>query len=164
LRKRLRNDTNVIDAGHAQSVYDFGKDAKGYGFIGAEEDGVLGLFELSLHLSAETIDVDWRVADIDELVFVDGNNQPNFVDFFDGGGFGDIDFDAGLEDGSSDHENDEENENNVNERDHVDLGEGGLRLFRELRHSFQGRHWAGRRRYLSKSLFDLSTDFKSKSV
>jgi hypothetical protein len=38
-----------------------------------------------------------------------------------------------LEDGSGDHENDEQDENHVHERDHVDLGEGRLR-FGELRH------------------------------
>jgi hypothetical protein len=82
------------------------------------------------------VDVDGSIAQIDELILVDGDDEPLLVDFLYGSGFRDVNFDAGLQDGCSDHKNDEEHENNVNERDHVDLGEGALRGFGELRHKF----------------------------
>ena len=53
-------------------------------------------------------------------------------------GFGDVDFDAGLEDGGGDHEDDEEDEDDVDKGDHVDFGERGLRLFGELGHGVRG--------------------------
>ena len=52
-----------------------------------------------------------------------------FGDFLDGVGFGDVDFDAGLQDRRGDHEDDEEDEDDVDERNHVDFGERGLRGF-----------------------------------
>src|ERR1700722_2801249 len=163
-RKRLRDDTNIIDAREAQSVYDFGENAKGDGFVGAKKDGILGLFELSFYLSAETIDVDGCISNVDELILVDRNDETDFVDFLDGRRFGDVDFDTGLQDGGGNHENNEQDENNVDERDHVDLGERALRVFGELRHSFQWPRWARGRKSLSKSFLDLGSDFKGKGV
>ena len=75
------------------------------------------------------------VAEIDELLLVDGDDDALLVDFLDGRGLGDVDFDAGLQDRRGDHENDEQHEHDVDERDHVDLGERRLRRFGELRHS-----------------------------
>ena len=43
--------------------------------------------------------------------------------------FGDVDLDAGLQNGGGDHEDDQEDEDDVDERNHVDVGEGGLRGF-----------------------------------
>ena len=83
------------------------------------------------------MDVDGIVAEIDELVFVDGDDDALFDDFLDGVSFGDIDFDAGLKDGSGDHENYEKTEDDIDERDHVDVGEGGLSGFGELGHGDQ---------------------------
>ena len=72
------------------------------------------------------MDVDGVVAEIDELVFVHGDDQALLSDFFYGVGFGDVDFDAGLQDRGGDHEDDEEDEDDVDERNHVDFGEGRL--------------------------------------
>src|SRR6266571_1182044 len=47
------------------------------------------------------------------------------------------DFNARLEDGGGDHKDDEEHQNHVHERDHVDLGERSLSRFGELRHIFR---------------------------
>jgi len=148
----------------AKSVYDLCESAEGNGLIGTKKDGVLGLFELRPHLFPEAVDIYRNVGEIDELVLVDGDDEALLVDFLHGLCFWDVDFDAGLEDGGGDHENDEEDENNVDERDHVDLGESALRVFRELRHSIQKQPGAGGRESLSKSLFDLGTNFQSKCV
>jgi len=163
-RKGLRDDTNIIDARETQSVHDFGENTKGDGFVGAKKDGILGPFELNFYLSAEPVDIDRRVSNVNELILVDGHDETDFVDFLDGGCFGYVDFDARLEDRGSDHENDKQDENNVDERDHVDLGERALRVFGELRHSFQWPRWARGRKSLSKSFLDLGSDFKGKGV
>jgi len=89
------------------------------------------------------MNVDGFISQVNALSFIDGNNETVLVDFLDGLGFGDVDFNAGLKDRSGDHENDEQDENNVDERDHVDLGEGTLRVFGELRHSVRWLPWAG---------------------
>jgi hypothetical protein len=110
------------------------------------------------------VNVDGTVAEIDALVLVDGDDEALLVDFFYSGRFGDVDFNAGLQDRGSDHENDEEHENNVDERDHVDLGERALRVFRELRHGVRWPPWAGSHLNLHKSFFDLSSDFQRKGI
>jgi hypothetical protein len=148
----------------AQSVYDLCEGAEGNGFVGAKKNGVLRLFELRLNFRAELVDIHGNVSEIDELVLVDGDDEAGFVDLFYGLRLGDVDFDAGLENRGGDHENNEQDENNVDERDHVDLGERALRLFGELRHSVHWPPWAGGRNSLRKSLFDLSSDFQGKSV
>jgi hypothetical protein len=124
----------------------------------------LRLLKLSCYLSTKLVNVNRTVAEIDALVLVDGDDEALLVDFLDSGGFGDVDFDARLEDRSGDHENDEQDENNVDERDHVDLGERALRVFGELRHSLMRRLWAVRQKNLSKSFFYLGSNFKRKSV
>ena len=78
---------------------------------------MLGLFA---DFVGELMDVDGIVAEIDELVFVDGDDEVLLSDFLDGVSFGDVDFDAGLQDRSGDHEDDQEDEDHVDERDHVD--------------------------------------------
>src|ERR1700675_1197271 len=80
-RKGLRDDTNIIDARETQSVYDFGENTKGDGFVGAKKDGILGLFELSFYRSAEPVDIDRRFSNVDELILVDRNDETDFVDF-----------------------------------------------------------------------------------
>ena len=125
----LGDDADITDAGLAQSVDNAGEDPEGDFFVAAEEDGVLRLFELGLHFCAELMDVDGIVAEIDLLGFVDRDDQALLGDFFYRVGFGDVEFDAGLQDRRSDHEDDEENEHDVDERHHIDLGERGLRGF-----------------------------------
>ena len=87
---------------------------------------IVGVLLALFDFVGELVDVDGLVAEIDELVFVHGDDEALFGDFLDGVGFGDVDFDAGFEDGSGDHEDDQEDEDDVDERDHVDFGEGGL--------------------------------------
>ena len=123
----LRDDADVGDAGLAKRVDDAGKSAEGNGFVATEKDGVVGMLELLFNFVGEVVDVDGVVAEIDALVLVEGDDEALLGDFFDGVGFGDVDFDAGLKDGGGDHKNDEENEDDVDERHHVDVGEGGLR-------------------------------------
>jgi len=124
----------------------------------------LRLLKLGCYLSTQLVNVDRAVAEIHALVFVDGDDQALLVDIFNGGRFGDVDFDAGLQDRSGDHENDEQHENNVDERDHVDLGESALRVFGKLRHSLVRRPGAGGHKSLRKSFFDLGSNFKRKSI
>jgi len=148
----------------AQSVDHLGESAKRNCFVGAKKDGVLRLLKLGCYLSTELVNVNGTVAEIDALVLVDGDDEALLIDFFYGRGLGDVDFDAGLQDRGGDHENDEQHENNVNERDHVDLGERALRVFRELRHSVHWPPWAGGHLNLHKSFFDLSSDFQRERV
>jgi hypothetical protein len=136
----LGDDADITDAGLEQGVHHAGKDAEEDLFVAAVENGVLLLFELGLYFSAELVDVDGIVADINFLRFVDGDDQSQFGDFLDGMGFGDVELDAGLQDGGGDHEDDQKDEDDVDERDHVDLGEGGLRGFGKSGHRAEIRN------------------------
>jgi hypothetical protein len=57
------------------------------------------------------------------LLLVHGNDHALFRAFFNGVRFWHIKFDARLQDGGCDHEYDQENQHDVHEGDHVDLGE-----------------------------------------
>src|SRR5712664_2195864 len=84
--------------------------------------------------AAKLMNVDGLIAKIDALSLVHGDDQALLIDFLYGARLWNVDFDAGLEDRSGDHENDQKHENHVDERDHVDLGERSLRRFGKLRH------------------------------
>ncbi len=130
----LRDNADVGNAGLTKRVDDAGESAEGNGLVAAEKDGVVGMLELLFNFVGEIVDVDSVVAEIDALIFVEGDDEALLGDFFDGVRFGDVDFDTGLKNGSGDHEDDEEDEDDVDERHHVDVGEGGLSGFGELRH------------------------------
>ena len=125
----LSDDADVGDAGDAKCIDDSAESAEGHGFIGAEVDDVVLVLGLFLDFIGELVNVDGLVAEIDELVFVHGDDETLFGDFLDGVSLGDVDFDAGLEDGGGDHEDDEENEDDIDERHHVDVGEACLSGF-----------------------------------
>jgi hypothetical protein len=78
---------------------------------------------------------------------------------------GDIDLDAGLQNRRGDHENDQQHEDDVDERDHVDLGQGRLSRSGCLRHMFLGAAnlWTAKRNPL-KGFFDLRGDFRRERV
>jgi len=137
----LGDDADVGDAGLTELVDHGGKSAKGDGFVGAQEDRVTGMFELLFDFGGEVVDVNGIVAEIDALILVDGDDEADLGDFLDCMSFGDVDFDAGLEDGCGNHEDDEEDEDDVDERHHVDLGERGLSGFGELRHGSVTSGW-----------------------
>jgi hypothetical protein len=122
----LGDDADVGDAGLAERVDYGGESAEGNGFIGAEEDGVIGMLELRFNFVGELMNVHGIVAEVDALGFVDGDDETLFGDFFYGVSFGDVDFDARLQDGRGDHKNDQQDEDDVDEGNHVDVGEGGL--------------------------------------
>jgi hypothetical protein len=83
---------------------------------------------------AKLVNVDGVIAEVDALRLVYSDDKAILADIFDGVGLGDIDFDAGLQDGRGNHEDDEKHENHVHEGDHVDVREGSLRRFGESRH------------------------------
>lgn len=126
---RFGDDADVGDAGDAELVDHGGKGAEGNGFVSAEEDSVAGALELLFDSTGQLVDVDRVVAEINTLIFVDSDDETLLGDFLDGVSFWDIDFDAGLKDGSGDHEDDEQDEDNIDEGDHVDVGESGLSGF-----------------------------------
>ena len=126
IRDGLGDDADIGDAGLAERVDDAGEGAKGNRLIATKKDGVVGTLLLSFDLGRKIVNVNGTVAKIEGLLFVDGDDEMILIDFFDGVGFGDVDLDAGLQDGRGDHEDDEKDEDHVDERDHVDFGEGGL--------------------------------------
>src|SRR6267142_1460627 len=130
----LGDDADVIDAGLPERVHDGGKAAEWNCFIAAKEDTLLPVFQLRLDPWAELMNVDGLIAKIDALSLVHGDDQALLIDFLYGARLWNVDFDAGLEDRSGDHENDQKHENHVDERDHVDLGERSLRRFGKLLH------------------------------
>jgi hypothetical protein len=130
----LSDNADVGDAGNAKGIDDSAESAERDGFVGAEIDDIILALRLFFDFIGELMNVDLIVAEIDELIFVDGDDEFLFSDFLDGVSFGDVDLDAGLENGGGDHKDDEENENDIDEGNHVDVGEGGLRGFRKLGH------------------------------
>ena len=127
----LGDDADVGNAGLAEFVDDRGEGTEGNGLVGAEENGVAGMLELLLDFSGEVAEVDGIVAEVDELFLVDGDDKTHLSDFLDGVCLGDVDFNARLENRGCNHENDQQHEDNVDERHHVDVGEGRLGGFGE---------------------------------
>jgi len=125
----LGDDADIGNAGLAKRVDDGAEGAERDGFVGAKKNGVVGVLGLLFDFFGELVNVSGVVTKVDALIFVDGNDQSLLGDFLDGMGFRDVDFDAGLQDGSGDHENDEEDEDDVDEWDHVDVRKGALRGF-----------------------------------
>src|SRR5208283_163785 len=125
----LRDDADVGDAGDTKGVDDAAEGAEGNGFVSAKIDDIVLTLGLFFDFVGELVNVDGLVAEVDELPFVHGDNETLLGDFLYRVRFGDVDFDAGLEDGSGDHEDDEEDEDDIDEGNHVDVGEAGLRGF-----------------------------------
>jgi hypothetical protein len=105
----LGDDADVGNAGLAESVDDCAEGTEGNGFIGAEVDDIFLRLGLFFDFVGKLVDVDGVVAEIDELVLVHGYDEALLSHLFYGVGFWDVDFDAGLKDGSGDHEDDQEN-------------------------------------------------------
>src|SRR5260221_12258933 len=99
----LGDDADVGDAGLAEGVDDGAEGAEGNGFVGAEEDDIFLRLGLFFGFVGELVNVDGIVAEIDELVFVHREDEALLSDFFYGVSFGDVDFDAGLEDWGGGH-------------------------------------------------------------
>ena len=93
------DDADVAEAGDAKGIDDGGKNAEWNGFVAAEEDGVIRMLELLADLGGELVDIDGIVAEVDELSFIDGDDDVLLDHFLDAVGFGEIDFDAGLQNG-----------------------------------------------------------------
>ncbi len=124
----------VGEAGDAKGIDDRGKDAKWNGFVAAEEDRIIWMLELLADLGGELMDIDRIIAEVDELALVNCDDNVLLNVFFHCVSLREIDFYAGLQDGCGNHEDDEENEDDINERYHVDVGETRLRGFGKLGH------------------------------
>ena len=151
----LGDDGNVGDAGDAEGVDDGAEGAEGHGFVGAEIDDIVLALGLFADFIGELVDVDGVVAEVDELLFIDGDDELLLGNFLDGVGLGDVDLDAGLEDRGGDHKDDQKDEDHVDERNHVDFGEGSLRGFGDL--------WHGGSRS-GEGFFDLGGEFDGEDV
>src|SRR5262249_25367756 len=90
--ERLGDDGDVVDAGLAEGVDDGGKDSEGDYFVAAKKDGVLRLLELRADFTAQVVEVDGFVAEVNELGFVDGDDETLLGNFADGLGLWDVDF------------------------------------------------------------------------
>ena len=130
----LGDDTDVVYAGLTEGIDDRGKTTKWNGFIATEKDALLRVFQLSFDSRTKLVNVDGFIAEVNALGLVHRHDQALLIDFLHGARLRDVDFDAGLQDGRGNHENNEQHENHVHERDHVDLGERSLRRFGELLH------------------------------
>ena len=119
----MSDDGDVGDASLFDGIHDGGESAEWYIFVGAEINDLMGWVGAHLmEFFSEVVNVDGSVAEKDLLAAVDGDDETLLGDFFHGARFGDGDFDAGLEYGRCDHEDDEQDKDNVDERRDVDLG------------------------------------------
>src|SRR5271155_1906632 len=138
LFQRLSDDAHVGDARLFYRVHDGGKGSEGDVLVGADKNElVAGIANLLAEFGGDLVDVDGVIAEENALVFINGNDGAFFRNFFDGAGFGNVDFDAGLQNGSSHHKNDEQHEHDIDERSDVDIGKSGLRAAVGRRESHQ---------------------------
>src|SRR5665213_1348665 len=95
------DDADVGDAGLLDGIHDGGEGSEGNTLVGAEIDDAFGGVSVAdaLEQGGELVDVDGLVLKEDVLLLVDGDDHALFGELIDGVGFGDGDFDAGLEDG-----------------------------------------------------------------
>src|ERR1700688_585558 len=122
----LRYDAHVSDAGLLDGIHYGGEGAEGNVLIGAQINClVLRIANLLLNGWGDLIDVDGIVAQKNFLRFVDADYETFFRNFLHGAGVRDVYFNAGLQDWSGDHKNDEQHEDDVHERSDVDIGERG---------------------------------------
>src|SRR5215472_18609363 len=61
----LGDNTDVVDAGNAQSIDHGSKNAKGHLLVAAQEDALLCIFQLRFDLRSELVDVDRIIAEVD---------------------------------------------------------------------------------------------------
>src|ERR1700733_12245367 len=123
----LRDDAHIADSRLFDGVHDGREGAKRHIFVGAQINGLmLRIANLLLQGRSDLVDVDGIVAEKYFLRFIDTDHQPLFGYLFDGARVRNVDFDAGLKHGRGHHENNEENENDIDERRDVDVGQRGL--------------------------------------
>jgi hypothetical protein len=128
LLQGLGDDADVGDAGLFDGIHDGGEGAEGDALVGAEVDDALGgvAFAGAAEHRWEGVDVDGLVLQEDVLFFVDGDDHAFFGELIDGARLRDRYFDAGLEDGRGEHEDEQKHEDDVDQRRDVDLGQCGL--------------------------------------
>src|SRR5882762_9709233 len=96
-RDGLGDNADVVDAGLAKGVDDGGETPEGNGFVAAEEDAFLRVFQVSFDPQTELVNIGGLIAEVDALSFVHGDDEALLIDFLHGPRFGDVDFDARLE-------------------------------------------------------------------
>src|SRR5215469_10387639 len=125
--QRLRHDADVSDTRLLDCVHHRGECAEGDVFVGAEINRLMRrIANLLLQHRGNGIDVNRIVAEEDALLLVDADDQALFGDLLNRSCLRDVDFNARLQHGRGDHENDQQNQDNVDERGYVDVGESDL--------------------------------------
>src|SRR6516164_6358114 len=114
LFQRLGHDAYVGYAGSLDGVHHRGKSAKRHVLIGAHINRlVLGVADFLVKFGLDLVDVDGIVAEKYALLLVDADHQSFLGDFLHGAGFRNVDFDARLQHGSRDHEDDQKHKHHV---------------------------------------------------
>src|ERR1700683_1722605 len=128
LFQRLSDDADVGDARLLYRIHDRGECSEGHILIGADEDGLIPrVANLLPQLRCDFVNVDGVIAEEDALILIDSDHDPLFGDFFDRTRFGHADFNPGLKHWRGDHENNQQNEDHIDQRSNVDIGESSLR-------------------------------------
>src|SRR5215469_7786566 len=126
--ERLRHDADVGDTRLLDRVHDRGECAEGDVFVGAEINRLMRrVANLLLQHRSNGVDVDRIVAQENPLLLVDADDQALLGDLLNGSRLGDVDFNARLQYRRRDHENDQQNQDDVDKRGYVDIGESDLR-------------------------------------
>src|SRR6266851_8666539 len=94
----LRDNADVVDTGLAQGIDDGGKCAEGHGLITPQEDASLSTLQLRMNFRAKLVNIDRVIAQVDALRLVQCDDQAILSEIFHCTGFGDVDFNARLED------------------------------------------------------------------
>src|SRR6266576_6059231 len=80
----LGDNADVVDAGLAKRVDNGGETAEGNGLVAAEEDALLGIFQLSADSGAKLMKVDGLIAEVDALGLVHGDDEAFLIDLLHG--------------------------------------------------------------------------------
>src|SRR5215475_720339 len=126
--ERLRHDADVGDTRLLDRIHHGSECPEGDVFVGAEINRLMQrVANFLLQHRSNGIDVDGVVAQEDPLLLVDADDDALFGDLLDGSRLRHVDFNARLQHRRSDHENDQQNQDDVDERGYVDVGESDLR-------------------------------------
>jgi hypothetical protein len=123
LLQRLGDDADVGDASLLDGIHYRGEGSERDSLVGTKIDDAFGwiAFAGGPQLLGKVVHVDWFVLQEDVLLFVDCDDHSLFGELIDGACLGNSYLDSGLQDWSSQHEDEKEHEDNVNQRSYVDL-------------------------------------------
>src|SRR5439155_7598414 len=123
LCKRLRDNADVLDSSQLQMIQHRRKRLERHRLVGAQVNALACWIEKLLpYFIPQLIDVvDGIILQIEFLLLIDRHNQFFFCNFAHDLSLGHVHLDTGLDNRSRYHEDDQQYQNDIDERDDIDL-------------------------------------------